>query len=156
MKGGYIFILTLILSIISFLLGRYIDRPVVTEYVDRIEYDTLRVTDVKYDTVWRDRVVYRNMPVIKDERDTIVIVDTVTVGIPIYNYRFADKEFRIDVEGYDVKLNDVQFYPHVEYKIKEVKVPNRWGLGIQAGYGVSREGLSPYVGIGISYNIFTW
>lgn len=31
--------------------------------------------------------------------------------------------------------------------------PKRLGLGINAGYGMTKEGLSPYVGIGIQYNI---
>lgn len=32
----------------------------------------------------------------------------------------------------------------------------RWGLGIQAGAGITGAGLQPYVGIGISYNLFTF
>lgn len=32
----------------------------------------------------------------------------------------------------------------------------RIGLGAQAGYGVSKNGLTPYIGIGISYNIFNF
>jgi hypothetical protein len=42
---------------------------------------------------------------------------------------------------------------------KVVKKPCRWGLGIHAGYGVFYDKKfiqSPYVGVGISYNILSW
>ena len=32
----------------------------------------------------------------------------------------------------------------------------RWGLGINAGYGVSKSGLSPYIGLGVNYNILNF
>ena len=32
----------------------------------------------------------------------------------------------------------------------------RWGVGIQAGYGISDKGLTPYIGAGLSYNILAW
>lgn len=38
------------------------------------------------------------------------------------------------------------------YKLKMPK-PKRFGIGMQAGYGINARGLSPYVGIGLSYNI---
>lgn len=34
-------------------------------------------------------------------------------------------------------------------------VKNKWSIGIQAGYGATLQGLSPYVGIGGQYNIFS-
>jgi opacity protein-like surface antigen len=39
-----------------------------------------------------------------------------------------------------------------------IPVPDRrrWGIGIQAGAGVGKEGLTPYVGVGVSYNILSW
>ena len=50
-----------------------------------------------------------------------------------------------------------------EYITKEIKTvtkPKRWGIGLQAGYGVSFSNkqikATPYIGIGISYNILTW
>lgn len=34
--------------------------------------------------------------------------------------------------------------------------PKRWGIGVTAGYGITKSSLSPYVGIGISYNLIQW
>ena len=32
----------------------------------------------------------------------------------------------------------------------------RWGFGITAGAGATRNGLTPYIGVGVSYNLLTW
>lgn len=149
------FIIIIGLFVSAFFLGRHSVNPQ-TIVVDSIVYDTITITHVEHDTMWRDRVVYKRLPAIDDSTDTIRIVDTVTVSVPIYKYHFSDKMFSIKAEGHDVKLNEVVLYPRTEYRTKEVKVANKWGLGIQAGYGVSSQGLTPYIGIGISYNILTW
>ena len=61
------------------------------------------------------------------------------------------------------QLDSIQIYQQREYITKEIKTvtkPKRWGLGLQAGYGVSFSNkqiqATPYIGIGISYNILTW
>lgn len=32
----------------------------------------------------------------------------------------------------------------------------KWGLGISAGYGANKNGLSPYIGLGINYNLLSF
>jgi hypothetical protein len=34
--------------------------------------------------------------------------------------------------------------------------PSRWGLGLHVGYGVTQYGISPYIGVGVSYSLFNW
>lgn len=143
------------LFIFTFFLGRHTHKVEPIE-VERIVYDTIIHTEVRVDTMWRDRVVYRDMPVVVKDVDTVRVTDTVKVAIPIYNYRFKDDLYDIRAEGYEVKLNSVTVYPRTEYKIERVETKNKWGVGVQVGYGVSKQGLSPYIGIGVSYNIFTW
>ena len=65
--------------------------------------------------------------------------------------------------GYRPQLDSIQIYQTTEYITKEIKTvtkPKRWGIGLQAGYGVSFSNMqikaTPYIGIGISYNILTW
>jgi hypothetical protein len=124
--------------------------------VDRVVYDTIIKTKIVHDTMWLERVVYRDMPVVVKEVDTVRVTDTVKVAIPMYNYRFKDDLYDISAEGYEVRLNSVTVYPRTEYKIERVETKNKWGLGIHMGYGVSEHGFSPYIGLGVSYNIFTW
>ena len=37
-----------------------------------------------------------------------------------------------------------------------VKANPRWGVGLQGGVGVGKSGVTPYVGVGVQYNILTW
>ena len=61
-----------------------------------------------------------------------------------------------------VKFKEVTIYPKTITITNtiETKKPTHWGLGIHAGYGATLNNntvqLSPYVGVGISYNILTW
>lgn len=32
----------------------------------------------------------------------------------------------------------------------------RWGIGVQAGIGLTPNKVEPYIGIGIHYNILSW
>lgn len=46
-----------------------------------------------------------------------------------------------------------------ETEVIEVKKRCKWGIGIQAGYGIGLSGdvrMTPYVGIGVSYNLLGW
>lgn len=43
-----------------------------------------------------------------------------------------------------------------EKEVIEIKKRSRWSIGIQAGYGIGLSGdvrMTPYVGIGVSYNL---
>ena len=151
------FLVVVFVFLSAFYMGRNTAEPSVVE-TERIVYDTVTRVEIIHDTMWQNKVIYRDMPVIVKDVDTVRIVDTVSVAIPVYNYRFKDDLYDISAEGYGVKLNSVTVYPKTEYKYSThtVEIRRRWGLGIQAGYGVSKNGLSPFVGIGVSYNIFTW
>ena len=49
---------------------------------------------------------------------------------------------------------------HTENLIITKDIPvikkTRWGLGVHAGVGAGKGGLTPYVGVGVSYNIISW
>jgi hypothetical protein len=150
-------IVAIVVFLSAFNLGRNTVEPEVVE-TKLVVYDTITRVEIVHDTMWRDRLVYRDLPVVVKDVDTVRITDTVTVAVPIYNYRFKDDLYDITAEGYDVKLNSVTVYPKTEYKYSThtVEIRRRWGLGVQAGYGFSKDGLSPFIGIGVSYNILTW
>lgn len=64
----------------------------------------------------------------------------------------------IDKKSKKNTINILTDCPYVQtigvrsYKTDVIK-PKRYGLGLQAGYGITNSGLSPYVGVGISYNL---
>ena len=73
---------------------------------------------------------------------------------------YSDSTFDAWVSGVDPRLDSIKTYQTNMVITKEIPViqvkKSRWGLGIQAGYGASKDGLSPYIGIGVSYNVLSW
>ena len=115
-------------------------------------------------------------------RDTIVaykpkyitkrVVDSVLVPVPEYIERndtiyavlereqvmWEDSLARIYASGINPQVDSVMHYrtEKVINHIIPVKVNPKWGIGFQGGVGVGKGGLTPYVGVGVQYNIFTW
>ena len=74
---------------------------------------------------------------------------------------YQDSTYRAQVSGYDVQLDWIETYNKTIIReitrVEQIKTkPKRWGLGVQAGYGIGRNGLQPYIGVGISYNIISF
>ena len=85
-----------------------------------------------------------------------VTPDSVSVEIPITQKVYETDRYRAVVSGYKPSLDDIYIYQPTQ--IVQVKSkPKRWGVGIQVGYGVTLKQtpqFSPYVGVGVSYNLF--
>lgn len=93
--------------------------------------------------------------------DTLWLHDTLALPVPIEQKVYADSDYRAVVSGWHASLDTISVYPKtiVITEITPVEIPaapKRWGLGIAAGYGASKDGLSPYIGVGISYSILQW
>lgn len=86
--------------------------------------------------------------------DTVRVADSVEVVVPITQRVYGDSTYRAYVSGYRPRLDSIFVYPRTRYVTTVVKEkPKRWGIGLQAGYAPGR-GMSPYIGIGVSYNLF--
>ena len=116
-----------------------------TIYIDKPILQKVAVTD----TLW--------LPVLT--RDTLMLHDTVLVHLPIEQRQYGDPRYTAWVSGYRPQLDSIQIYQRTEYITKEItpyQKPKRWGIGIQAGYGVgihdSQVYTTPYIGIGVSWN----
>lgn len=83
--------------------------------------------------------------------------DSVAVEIPITQKHYRDSTYEAWVSGFAQNLDSIRVYPRTEtITIKEYKPPNRWHVGISAGYAYTPRGFQPYIGIGISYSLFSW
>ena len=73
---------------------------------------------------------------------------------------YKDSTYTAVVGGIEPYLKSIEIYPKTIYvnnnTTTTIKVRSRFGLGVQAGYGLSRNGLQPYIGIGVQYNFFQW
>ena len=73
---------------------------------------------------------------------------------------YKDSTYMAVVGGIEPYLKSIEIYPKTIYvnnnTTTTIKVRSRFGLGVQAGYGYGRNGLQPYVGVGVQYNFFHW
>ena len=73
---------------------------------------------------------------------------------------YKDSTYTAVVGGIEPYLKSIEIYPKTIYvnnnTTTTIKVRSRFGLGVQAGYGLSRNGLQPYVGVGVQYNFLQW
>ena len=147
----------------AFLIGRHIGLSQAPEGAVTVQVDTLTVHDTICVTepVIVDRIVRDTMLV--EVTDYVVVHDTAYVSLPREYVTYQDSLYRAVVSGFIPRLDEITVYPTEKIVTiqteKTVTVPKRthWGLGVQAGYGVSSRGeLSPYLGVGVSYNILSW
>lgn len=154
-------LLLLLVGVAGFVLGMR-SVPQITRIEAQV--DTL----VFRDTITRETPRFTRVYV----RDSIYItvLDTLrqidTVWLPREVKIYEDERYRAEVSGYQPSLDRIDIYTQERVitkdvtQIVKVKRTARWGIGVQAGYGVAIRSDtvrgSPYIGIGISYNLITW
>ena len=144
-------------GIVCFLGGRFTARKGVETIIEeRVDTLVIRDTIVAY----------------KPKYITRRVVDSVLVPVPEYIERndtiyavlereqvvWEDSLARIYASGINPQVDSVMHYrtEKVINHIIPVKVNPKWGIGIQGGVGAGKGGLTPYVGVGVQYNILTW
>ena len=149
--------------LIGFLIGQKHPQklPVepIKEKVDTLLiFDTITLTKpVFVEKIQLDSVY---MPV----TDTLWKHDTLYVYLEREQIQWQDSLCRVYASGINPQVDSVTHFLQETIINREISVPvkvkSRWGLGIQVGYGAGVNGkqvyLTPYVGVGISYNILSW
>ena len=149
--------------LIGFLIGQKHPQksPVepIKEKVDTLLiFDTITLTKpVFVEKIQLDSVY---MPV----TDTLWKHDTLYVYLEREQIQWQDSLCRVYASGINPQVDSVTHFVQETIITREISVPikvkSRWGLGIQVGYGAGVNGkqvyLTPYVGVGISYNILSW
>ena len=149
--------------LIGFLIGQKHPQksPVepIKEKVDTLLiFDTITLTKpVFVEKIQLDSVY---MPV----TDTLWKHDTLFVYLEREQIQWQDSLCRVYASGINPQVDSVTHFVQETIITREISVPvkvkSRWGLGIQVGYGAGVNGkqvyLTPYVGVGISYNILSW
>ena len=118
--------------------------------------DTLYVRDTL--------TVYKPSKVTRTVKDTVRVIvretqidtmhDTVFVYLPQESIVWQDDRCIVYAHGINPQVDSVTHFNTNMVVTKTVtSKPKRWGIGVSAGYGMSKDGLSPYIGLGISYNI---
>lgn len=88
------------------------------------------------------------------------VPDSANVVVPITQKVYENSTYTAYVSGYLPQLDSLIFrMPREVVTVREYSKPKRWGIGVQVGYGMSVNGtpqFSPYIGIGVSYNLFSF
>lgn len=142
----------------GFLLGRKGQKETVKEVVT-VKVDTLTL----YDTILieKPKIVERRVvdTMVVETLDYIVVHDTAYVNLPREEVEYRDSSYRAVVSGFLPRLEELEIYQKeriVTIQTERVIKPSPWALSIQGGYGVSAKGLTPYIGVGVSYNLYTF
>lgn len=90
--------------------------------------------------------------------DTLRMRDTLYVILEREQIRWEDSLAVVYASGVMPHVDSVIHHTENLIITKEIPVikKTRWGIGVQAGAGVGKDGLTPYVGVGMSYNILSW
>lgn len=146
-----------------FALGAVTGAAIVRRQAPEIKTDTIRVTD----TLRESTPIYIRSYIRDTLRvavtDTLRERDTLYISLPREVREYKSDDYRAIVSGYRPALDSMEVYRHTEYinSVQYLKAPpKRWGVGVQIGAGATLSGnavkLSPYIGVGVSYNILVW
>ena len=129
-------------------------------------------------TIIRDTITTLRIDTIRIERPQpykIVIRDTVEVNMPrnddaqlppsVGQWLYAETTYKCGqytavVEGIGAYLKSIEVYPRTELRTITTTMPvvkkTRWGVGVQMGAAFGKNGVQPYIGVGLSYNLICW
>jgi len=153
----FLLILLIGLGATCFMCGRLTaKRGGESPIVVRVDTLVIRDTIVSYKPKWMTKRVvdtaYVPVPEYIERNDTIYAV------LEREQMVWEDSLARVYASGINPEVDSVFHYrtERVINHLIPVKVQSRWGLGVQGGVGFGKDGLTPYVGVGVSYNILSW
>lgn len=108
------------------------------------KYITKTIRDTLTDTLYNDVIV--NIPISNNiYKDTITNNDNDTAIVNSY------------ISGYKAKLDSLDvIFKHTDKVIIRYNKPKKFGLSLFGGYGVGSGGVSPIIGVGISYSFISF
>lgn len=169
---------------IYFLIAGWLIGAVCGFFSGKAVYSTTDSVKVEIDTVFEQdttthinpspvdgtdvRKEYHFLPMVRTERDTVLKTDTVKlhdsvlVEVPITSKHYQAKEYDAWVSGYKPSLDSIKVYQEKQFITEKVTVTKTkrkpWGLGFHVGYGYDpvNKTASPFVGVGLSYDIISF
>ena len=141
-------------------------------YINHYKDNENLMSDIRYinkvDTFIIDKPRLINKYIIRTERDTLIdtLYNNVVVNIPISNNIYKDTItnnlndtaiVNSYVSGYKAKLDSLDvIFKHKDKVIIKYNKPKKFGLSLFGGYGVGAGGVSPIIGVGISYSFISF
>lgn len=149
--------------VLSFVAGlRHALNRLVLPQEPKVDTLFIRDTIMSNDPVYITKTKIDSIPYPVPVRDTLWKTDT--VWLQKEQVIWQDSLSRVYASGVSVEIDSVLHYMPTRIITKErnvyVKVKPKWSIGVQAGYGGAvydgKVILSPYLGIGVTYNLISW
>lgn len=129
---------------------------------ERVDTLFIRDTILSEIPVYVTRTKTDSIPYPVPVTDTLWKTDT--IWLQREQVMWQDSLSKVYASGVSVEIDSVLHFVPTQVISKErdviVKVKPKWSIGVHAGYGVfAKNGqiaTSPYVGVGVSYNILSW
>ena len=124
------------------------DTLVLTDTIIKMQPKPYKITII--DTIYLPQQPQQPQKSQKPQIDTLIRQEVI----------YKDSTYMAVVGGIEPYLKSIEIYPKTIYvnnnTTTTIKVRSHFGLGVQAGYGYGRNGLQPYVGIGVQYTLIQW
>lgn len=155
----WLFIGIVLAAMLGYLVGSRCHRnvpvePPATRVDTLVIRDTIKVTEAVSVT----RRVVDSIPY--PLTDTIRVKDTLFVLLERQQVTWEDSLSRVYASGINPQVDSVIHFIQERVITRHIPIiqvrKTRWGVGIQAGATADKNGVIPYVGVGVSYNILTW
>ena len=163
MKENNTILIMVALLIISLMLNFYLyflRPPMIKETkTEIIKRDTIVNTIRDFDTVYVTNTKYKDIY----HYDTIHKENKVYIQDTVHNYAFKEKDYNLDINAVrldnyklDIHTRDTIKYTETVYQTIYKPRKNKIAIGVQGGYGYGFKAkqLEPYVGLGITINLF--
>ena len=125
---------------------------VVVERVDTLR-DTLPI-EVRSEVVRYEPIRIRVDSLV---RDTVNLTDTAFITLPISQKCYEDSLYRAWVSGYGARLDSIEVFRRTQtITIVEKEKRRHWHIGPTVGAAYGIRGFTPYVGVGITYSLYSF
>lgn len=150
---------------LSFMTGqRHAQKRLILPQKERVDTLVIYETKLVEKPVFVEKKVVEKVPVPVPVSDTMMVHDTIYVYMDREQVHWQDSLSDVYASGYDVQVDSVRHNIQTQVITKErdviVKVKPKWSIGVQVGYGAfannGQISASPYIGVGVTYNLFSW
>lgn len=152
-----------LIVVIAFSAGqKHAQKWLILPQEERVDTLFIRDTILSETPVYVTRTKTDSIPYPVPVTDTLWKTDT--IWLQREQVIWQDSLSKVYASGVSVEVDSVLHYVPTQIVTKEkniiVKVKPKWSIGVHAGYGAfAKNGqiaTSPYIGVGVSYNLLSW
>lgn len=140
-------------NLLRYQVNKLRNQPVITDTITLIKYDTIKQP---YPVAVISEIVVDN-PIYIPVEKLVFVGDSLILERERKTYK--DSTYKAVVSGFQPSLDYIEVYQRtITNTITKTIRPQRWGVGISAGYGIhlyqGKVQPGAYVGAGVYYNLY--